>query len=269
MRSLTRKPGAEPSTLIRPPALFPYAAAIWMANRDKNQALGVEAVCGDRPLRPRCRNRPPSHVSLLMAFSHDPFKPPSKGRQPHDDRSLVPCIHGDADGGALDSVHCLPGDDERPSVGGKLRRPSSPSRAPLGSACSPRLSQRGRMFRAIRRACDRRSNRWKDNWNDGLLGDELFLAPARARHRLLGRYPLPENRAVHLGLRLRRRDVLAGDQVGSGKAGALTPTPLPLPVERRAFFERPLGEGVFTAPAWPSGRPRPRGRKEIQASASR
>ena len=49
--------------------------------------------------------------------------------------------------------------------------------------------------------------------DDGLLGDELFLAQIGARRRLLGGYPLPENRAFHPGLRLRRGTFLAGDQV--------------------------------------------------------
>ena len=59
--------------------------------------------------------------------------------------------------------------------------------------------------------------------DDRFLGDELFLAEAGARRRLLGGDPVPENGALHLGLPVRRRDFLGGDQVGfrQGRLGSV------------------------------------------------
>ena len=47
---------------------------------------------------------------------------------------LVACVHSDADRGALDSLHRLPGDDERPPLGGKLRRSRSSTRCLFGAS---------------------------------------------------------------------------------------------------------------------------------------
>ena len=146
-------------------------------------------LCGKtrRSCRPRCRNRPLPNVYLLPALSEN--GPTRLGREgePMTKDLWYLALHGNADGGALDSVHRLPGDDERPLSPRKLRRPQAASGPIMGSARSSRLSQRNRMFRAIRRAGDCRANRRKSRRNDRLLGDELFLAEARARRRLLGR----------------------------------------------------------------------------------
>ena len=53
-----------------------------------------------------------------------------EGVETHDNRPFLSRIDRDADRGAMDSVYRLPGDDERPSVGGKLRRPA-PRPVPL------------------------------------------------------------------------------------------------------------------------------------------
>src|SRR6185312_16723280 len=143
---------------------------------------------------------------------------PRAGGKTHDNRPLVSRVDRNADRGALDPVHRLPGDDERGPDGGELRGPQAASGPFLGPARSPRLSQRDRMFRSVRRAGYCRPSRRKSERDDGLLGDELFLAEARARHSLLGGYPLSENGSLHPRLHLRRRDFLGGDQIGFANA---------------------------------------------------
>ena len=49
--------------------------------------------------------------------------------------------------------------------------------------------------------------------DDRVLGRQLLLAEAGARHRLLGRDSLPSNAPVHAGIHCRGGDFLASDQV--------------------------------------------------------
>ena len=58
-----------------------WAAAIWMADPRKNQALSRGDRSEDACLGPKCRNRPASTVYLLTAFSRSRSNTPSTGRQ--------------------------------------------------------------------------------------------------------------------------------------------------------------------------------------------
>ena len=111
--------------------------------------------------RPRCRNRPPSYVYLLPALSEN--GPTRLGRE---GEPMTKDLWYLALTAMLTAALWIPYIACQVMTNGplsrrKLRRPRAASGPVMGSARSSRLSQRGRMFRAIRGAGDCRANRRK------------------------------------------------------------------------------------------------------------